>query len=224
MDLTNSAVSAVNCFGLHNVLASAERLSARCLIHLSSVPVIGSPRHLPIEEEHPVMPLSAYHASKLYGEHLMRLADSGPLRTASLRLSSPIGRNAPASRIFGSFIRRTIDGESLVISGKGGRRQNYVDTRDIACAVLQCIESNSRGVFNIAGKGTISNLQLAETCIKVTASKSVVEFSGFPDSDENLCWDVSIDKAFKHFGYLPCHDIQDSILECIEGLHEDSVN
>jgi UDP-glucose 4-epimerase len=220
MSAVDPSISAVNCLGLHNVIASAERLSARCLVYLSSVPVIGLPRHLPVDEEHPVSPPTAYHASKLYGEHLLRVADSASLRTASLRLTSPVGRNAPSSRIFGGFVRRALSNEPLLLAGRGGRRQNYVDTRDVARAVLQCIQSDSRGVFNIAGNASISNLQLAKTCIKSVGSKSAVEFTGLPDSEEDLCWDVSIEKARNHFGYSPLHNIADSIMDCASGLRE----
>lgn len=221
---TDPNLSSVNCLGLHNVIALAKLLSVRSFIYLSSIQVIGVPQQLPVKEDHPAIPMTSYHASKLYGEHLMNITGKDSFRTVSLRLTSPVGRYASPSKIFGNFVNRSLNGEPIQLAGKGERKQNYVDTRDIARAVIQCIESDSRGVFNIAGKQSISNLQLAETCISSTESMSAIEFSGLPDSEENLCWDISIEKARKHFGYNPRHEISDSILECALSLRETRTN
>lgn len=209
--LTDRAIAQVNAAGTQEVIHLAALTKAESLVYISSVPVIGHPRHLPIDEEHPANPLTAYHASKLFGEHMVRLAASPSLRTASLRLTSPIGPGTPPGRIFSEFASRARRGEPLVLAGQGGRRQNYVDVRDIARAVGQCLQSQAAGIFNVAGTAAVTNLNLARCCIQTLGSASPIVFSGASDQEENTTWEVSIEKARQTFGYQPVHSLEDSI-------------
>jgi UDP-glucose 4-epimerase len=213
--LADVAIAHVNCAGTQQVLRAASLLKVSRVVYISSVPVIGPPVRLPVDEDHPTVPPTAYHASKLFGEHLLRLANSAALRTVSLRITSPVGPGTPPGRIFSEFVRRARLGEPLVLAGQGGRRQNYVDIRDVAHAVVQCLDRQATGVFNVAGAEAISNLELARRCILAARSTSVVSFSGQPDPEEQVSWDVSLVKAHQAFGYAPAYSIEDSIAACL---------
>jgi len=52
MGFDNPDVIITNCLGTQQLLRSAEILEARCFVYLSSVPVIGVPKKLPITEDH----------------------------------------------------------------------------------------------------------------------------------------------------------------------------
>ena len=210
-NLTDLSISQVNCIGTQQVIRMATLTGALRLVYISSVPVIGRPQHLPVNEEHPTVPLTAYHTSKLFGEHLVRIAHGPALKTASLRITSPIGPSTPPGRIFSEFVHRARSGERLILAGQGGRRQNYVDVRDVAQSVGQCLESEASGVFNVAGAAAISNLDLARRCIQALNSNSEIHFSGVSDPEENLAWEVSIEKARQSFGYQPAYSLEDSI-------------
>ena len=212
--LTDLSISQVNCIGMQQVIRMATLTGALRLVYISSVPVVGRPQHLPVDEEHATVPLTAYHASKLFGEHLVRIAHGPALKTASLRITSPVGPGTPPGRIFSEFVRRARAGEQLILAGQGGRRQNYVDVRDVAQSVVQCLKSEASGVFNVAGAAAISNLELARRCIKALNSNSAVHFSGASDPEENLAWEVSIEKARQSFGYKPAYSLEDSIRAC----------
>lgn len=209
--LMDTSVSLVNCVGAQEVVCAADLLQARCLVYISSVAVIGLPHRLPIDEEHETLPRSVYHASKLYGEQIVRLAASEKLVTVSLRITSPVGPNTPRGRIFSEFVHNALNGLPLTLSGLGKRRQNYVDVRDISSAVSQCISAEVQGVFNVAGKAPISNLALAQTCVRVLTSTSAIVFSGQSDPEESHCWDVSINRAQSAFCYAPVYSIEQSI-------------
>lgn len=205
------SLSLVNGVGIQNVIRLADRTAARQLIHLSGLPVIGRPITTPIDENHPVNSATAYHASKYYGEQLVRLAASSRLLAASFRITSPVGPGTPPGRIFSEFSVRARRGEPLMLAGRGGRRQDYVDVRDIATAVEQALEQGVDGVFNIASGVAVSNLELARACIDTLQSRSVISFSEAADPDEDVAWVVSVDKARRGFGYRPRHGLADSI-------------
>jgi UDP-glucose 4-epimerase len=207
----DSAIALTNCWGTQQLLRLVDEWHTRQLIYISSVPLIGLPRFLPITEEHPAQPTSAYHASKLYGEHLVRLAERNGCAATSLRLTSPSGPGTPPSRILALFVGRALAGRPLMVLGRGTRRQNYVDVRDVACAVEACLARRTGGLYNIAASQSVSNSELALACIEELSSSSAVEFTGTPDPEEGIVWDVSIAKAQRDLGYTPQFTLRDTI-------------
>jgi UDP-glucose 4-epimerase len=210
-DLYAPAVSLTNCLGIQQVLQLAQRWDVNAFVFLSGVPVIGTPRQFPITEEHPTHPLTAYHAAKLYGEQLVAIARRGGLSASVLRLTSPVGAKMPDGHILSVFVKRALANEPLQLVGRGTRRQNYVDVRDVAWAVERCLRERMETLFNIAGKDSISNRDLAQLCVRTLGSLSPVTFAGEPDPEEEIAWDVSIAKASEHFGYTPQYSIEESI-------------
>lgn len=221
MSLFAPDVSRVNCTGLQNLLWLATKWRSPKFVFLSSVPVIGIPKFLPITEEHPSQPLTAYHASKLFGEQLVRLAEAHGVMGTSLRLTAPVGPQMPKNRLLAVLVDRSLNNAPLEISGSGSRKQNYIDVRDIARATELCLKKNTSGVFNIAAATCISNLELALRCISRCNSTSDVLFSGRTDPEEGLSWDVSIEKAKNELGFIPQFDIDDAIAAAIADIGRD---
>jgi nucleoside-diphosphate-sugar epimerase len=209
--LYDPAVSLVNCLGTQQIVQLADVWGARHLIYIASVSAIGSPRQHPITEEHPAQPPTAYHASKLYGEHLVRLAATNERRAVSLRLTSPAGPGTPENRILAVLVRRALANQPIQLLGCGTRRQNYVDVRDVAGAVEACLERQASGLYNIAAAEAISNYDLARLCIEELSSSSTLEFAEKPDPEEGIVWDVSIAKARQDLLFSPRFGIRDSI-------------
>lgn len=209
--LDDDAVVLSNCVGTQQVVRLALAWGRRQVVFISSVPVIGTPRRLPITEDHPTCPPTAYHASKLFGEALIRLAAREGLTAATLRLTSPVGAGMPPDRILSVFVRRALAGQPLKVFGSGSREQNYVDVRDVAAAVRACLEQKVTGLFHVAGRASISNVDLARRCIDVLGSGSDIELVAGPDAHENERWQVSIEKARQRFGYAPRYSIEESI-------------
>jgi UDP-glucose 4-epimerase len=210
-DLDDPAIAITNCLGTQQILKLAAQWGSTQVVYFSSVPVIGRPRYHPIDEEHPVQPLTAYHASKLFGEHLMAIAERSVGKTVTLRLTSPAGSGTPEARILASFVRRALAGQPISILGRGTRRQNYVDVRDVALAVEASLLTGANGLYNIAAAESISNLELARACIEECSSSSAIEFGPGADPEEGIAWEVSIAKARRDFGYVPRFTVRDSI-------------
>jgi nucleoside-diphosphate-sugar epimerase len=203
-----ASVTLTNGFGTQQIVELASRWEVASLVYISSLPAIGRPSELPVTEQHPTRPLTAYHASKLYGEHLVAL---GSQPGVSLRITAPVGPGMPDDTIMPVLIRRALTGEPLLLHGHGSRAQDYVDLRDVAAAVSACIEHRASGPLNIASGRCISNLELARTCTSVLGSDSEVAFSGSPDPDDDVRWEVSIERAATTIGYRPRHTLEESI-------------
>jgi len=211
-NLSNIDVSSVNCFGTQQALLLSQRLNTEAFLYISSLSFLGIPSIHPITETHPVTPQDLYAASKLYGEQLVSFAQSTTFSTISLRVSSPVGPGLKYKRIFRLFIEKALKNEVLELNGKGTRCQDYVDVRDIGQAVEKSLLQKAKGIYNIASGVPISNLHLAQRCIEVLNSKSEIQFSGKPDAQDEVSWDLSIQKAQEAFDYKPQIPIETSIV------------
>jgi UDP-glucose 4-epimerase len=121
--------------------------------------VYGQPRRLPVDEEHPTQPISAYGMLKLAGEDLAcRYADAHGLRVRILRCSNVYGEHQPADRGQGAvavFADRILRGEPIVLFGEGDAVRDYIHVDDVAETALALLgASPEHRVVNLgAGRG-----------------------------------------------------------------------
>lgn len=204
---------AVNCDSTEHLFSWHARNSGGPLIYLSSIGIIGTPPQCAILESSPYEPPTLYHRTKLWGEGLVGIyREQTSLSACSLRLSSPVGAGMQRARLFSIFANRAIRQEPLLISGAGTRRQNFVDGRDVASAVMVALSAGElHSVYNIAGAHSVSSLELAEACIETYQSSSAIEWTGLPDPEDKVDWDISTALAQSHLGWEPQYTIEDSL-------------
>lgn len=207
-----------NCVGTQRLLEFAEHNSIRIFLQLSSLPVIGKPKEHPITEKHSLKPPTVYHATKIAEELLANYADyMHGIRTASFRISAPVGPGVNPNTIFPTFVRKALHGEDLTLSGKGTRVQTYVHARDIASALYLALKSdNAHGIYNLSSYNAVSNHELAKLCIQLLNSSSKIVFNGKEDTMDDYIWDVSLEHIRKDIGYEPTVSIEDAIIEYSE--------
>ncbi len=210
-DNMNPSLIDTNVRGVDYLMKFAKKCKCKKFVYISSLPIIGIPQIYPITEEHPVYPKSVYHLTKYFGE-LMIKSLSNDMDIVILRLPSPVGAEMPMNKIFTVFIKQCLNNEPMNLLGHGGRMQNYINVKDIANAARKAIKVSVTGVFNIAYTKSFTNLELAEICKNVLHSDNEIIFSG-EDSDENIKWIYSIDKARRLLDFTPLISIEDSILE-----------
>jgi UDP-glucose 4-epimerase len=210
-DPFDPSLLAVNVNGTQRLVQLAASWKATRLIFISGVSVIGRPVELPITEDHPQRPETVYHFSKLAGEHLVRLSAAHGIVGTTLRLPSPIGPGMPRGRILTVFVQRALRGQPLTLVGKGSRRQNYLDVRDIAPVVERCLTDAHPGTFNLASRTTCSNLELAALSVALTNSSSTIEFADQPDPEDGANWETSIERAVRELAFEPAYSLEMSI-------------
>ena len=107
------------------------------------------------------------------------------------------------------LLEKCRNNEEIILFGHGGRKQNYIDVRDVCRAILEVVVRDAKGVFCIGGT-CISNEELAKTCIALSDSKSPIIFKGMDKEEDNI-WDISFDKASGYLGYEPGYSLEDTI-------------
>lgn len=193
-----------NILGTLTLLNAARKSNNSRFLYISSAAVYGAPQYLPIDEKHPVNPISPYGLSKLTGEkYAMMFHSLYGIPVVCLRpfnIYSPRQNpGSPYSGVITKFLERAKAGKPPIIFGDGKQTRDFVSVYDVVDVVARCIESeNAIGeVFN-AGTGTATTLnQLARLCSGMTP-----EYQGAISGDIRDSY-ADISKAMKFLEYKP---------------------
>jgi UDP-glucose 4-epimerase len=163
----------VNLTGTINIFDQARRLRSRReipVVYASTAAVYGDCGIVPIGEQRPVAPLSAYGADKRACELHARIAGSvHGIPTLGLRFFNLYGPRqdprSPYSGVIAIFAERLARGEPVEIFGDGQQVRDFTYVGDAVSALCRALPAASIGasVFDICtGKGTTVRA-LAET-------------------------------------------------------------
>lgn len=213
-------VVAANCCGTQRLLEMCENYGIKNFLQLSSLPVIGHPQIHPITESHPINPYTVYHITKITEELLAEYACKyHGIRTASFRISAPVGLRMNPNTIFPTFVRKALANEDIVLLGKGYRKQNYLAVNDIArCIDLSLKNEKVQGIYNLTSDLLVSNKELVTRIIDVLHSKSRIVYHG-EDVADNDVWDASIERLKRDSGYTPKAILEDMVIEYANWLN-----
>lgn len=135
----------------------------RALVYASSIQVYGHPRYLPVDEDHPTDPITAYGVGKLAAERFLSIACAARgTAMASLRLAFVYGPGQHPENVIPRFISRARNGEPPVVHGDGSEVRDDVYVEDVARAVGLALSLRADGPFNIAGGRPRTLLEVAE--------------------------------------------------------------
>ena len=207
----------VNVGGTLNVLEASVAEGVDRFIYISSCAVYGEARYLPINEEHPTMPLSPYGVSKLAAENYCRnYHEIHGLKTCRLRLFNVYGPRQHAgsySGVISKFIRKIQSGESPVIYGDGKQTRDFIYLEDVIDACLLAMEGAriNGGAFNIGTGKPTTMRQLAEIMIELSDRKSlrpVYEKSRKGDIENSY---ADINMARKSLNFKPKTELKNGL-------------
>ena len=153
------------------------------VVYASSAAVYGDCDELPLREDMPVRPRSAYGADKYGCElHARVAAKLYGLPTIGLRLFNVYGpRQDPASpysgviSIFSNQVRR---GLPLNVFGDGSQTRDFIFVEDVVSAFLRAMEQSHAGaeVFNVCTGQRTSVLELAHLIGELCGRKPEIRF------------------------------------------------
>lgn len=153
----------VNAGGTANVARlCAEHGVGKIIYSSSGGTVYGEPLHLPLDETHPLAPVSPYGLSKLIGEEYLRLyGRTHGLKYTILRYSNAYGpRQDPNGEagVVAIFTGRMLAQQACTIDGDGEQRKDYIYVGDIARANVRALDHGDGAILNIGnGRGISVN-------------------------------------------------------------------
>ena len=169
-----------NILGTLRLLEACRRSGVRKIVYASSAAVYGEPAFLPIDEEHPVDPLSNYGISKYTPESYLKVYKQlYGLDYTILRYANVYGiRQDPRGEggVIAIFLDRVLREEALTIFGDGKQTRDFVYVGDIADANIRALHRGSGMVFNL-GTGVPTSLEeLVRILREVTEKEIRVEY------------------------------------------------
>jgi len=170
----------INLRGTLEVIHFAEAYGVHQVVFASSAATYGDVAALPAREADPTQPLSPYGIHKLASEHHLRvLAQRGALGATSLRFFNVYGPRqdpmSPYAGVIGTFIRRALRDEPLLIHGDGLQTRDFVYVGDVAEAIARALFVRGDGAALNVGSGTeITVLDLARAVIAAIDSRSPI--------------------------------------------------
>jgi len=155
----------VNLTGMLNILDEARRCRHHReipVVYASSAAVYGDCGFVPIGEDTPAAPLSAYGADKAASELHARIAGAvHEVPTVGLRFFNLYGpgqdMQSPYSGVIALFAQRLAQGQPIEIFGDGEQVRDFTFVGDAVAALRRAltVASTNAPVFNVCtGKGT----------------------------------------------------------------------
>ena len=149
------------------------------VVYASSAAVYGDHAELPLVEDAPTRPLSAYGADKLGCEQHARVGGLvHGLPTLGLRFFNVFGPRqdptSPYSGVISIFCERLSRGEPITIYGDGGQTRDFVSVRDVVAALIAGLPhaSPEAPVFNVCTGRATSVLDLAHVVAEACGTEA----------------------------------------------------
>jgi GDP-4-dehydro-6-deoxy-D-mannose reductase len=181
-------------------------------------------KELPLTEEHPLKPVSAYAVARVSQEMLSKIyADGFSLNIVMTRSFNHIGPGQKDVFVISSFARQLVQlarnnaSENTISTGNLSVIRDFVDVRDVVRAYYLLLKNGRRGeVYNIcSGKGILLKdivLKMSELLgIKITTSVNPQLIR--PNENKKVIG--SYQKIKKELGWQPEIEIEESLKDII---------
>ena len=183
----------VGSYGTHNALGLAKRHRAAFLL-ASTSEVYGDPQEHPQREGYwghvnPIGPRGVYDEAKRYAEALtMAYHRQQGVNTHIVRIFNTYGpRMRPHDgRAIPTFLRQALQNLPMTVFGEGGQTRSFCFVSDLIEGFLRLIESDHHEPVNIGNPGEFTILELAETIIRLTGSRSPIVHDALPEDDPTV--------------------------------------
>jgi UDP-glucose 4-epimerase len=162
--------AAINVGGTANVLEAARATDCRRVVFVSTGGAIygeGEGKQLPLDEETPIAPMSAYGQSKFAAEGYLALYERlHGLSSLALRLGNVYGpRQDPLGEagVVAIFCGALKAGGRPTVFGDGSQTRDYIYVGDVVAAALAAAASDVCGAVNIGTGRETSVVELVES-------------------------------------------------------------
>ncbi len=212
--------ASVNIVGSLNLLEFAMTHKTRKFVNISSGgAVYGEPQRLPVDELHPIHPMSVYGVSKYAVEQYLRLFNKSGLDYTTLRYANVYGpRQNPKGEagVVAIFSRQMLAGERSTIFGDGTKTRDYVYIDDIVRVnLLAMTEKRAAGrSYNVGLGCEVSDRQIFEAVRgAVGATLEPMLASKRPGEIDRICLDASLAKT--ELGWEPTVFLKEGIARSV---------
>ncbi|MFY9264828.1 MAG: UDP-glucuronic acid decarboxylase family protein [Solirubrobacterales bacterium] len=212
----------VGAYGTHHALGVAKFKRARFLL-ASTSEVYGDPEIHPQPESYwgnvnPIGPRGVYDEAKRYAEALTMAyrrqqgVDTGMVRifnTYGPRMRSHDGRAIP------TFLRQALQEQPVTVFGDGSQTRSFCYVDDLVRGIIALAESGYGDPVNIGNPTELSLLEMAQTIIEITESRSEIIFEPLPIDDPKVRQpDITLAKQV--LGWAPEVELREGLRKTLD--------
>ena len=209
--------------GAINMLGLAKRVKAR-VFQASTSEVYGDPTVHPQTEDYrgnvnPLGPRACYDEGKRAAEtlffdyhrqHGVRIKVARIFNTYGPRMHPNDGR------VVSNFIIQALQGEPITLYGDGSQTRAFCFVNDLVEGFLRLMATGDEvtGPVNLGNPHEIPVRELAERVVRLTGSKSAIEFRPLPQDDPTQrCPDITLARKLLH--WEPAVGLEDGLQRTI---------
>jgi dTDP-glucose 4,6-dehydratase len=219
----------IGSYGTHNALGLAKFKRARFVL-ASTSEVYGDPQVHPQPETYwgnvnPVGPRGVYDEGKRYSEAMtMAYHRQQGVNTAIARIFNTYGpRMRPYDgRAIPTFVRQALENKPLTIFGDGSQTRSFCYVDDLISGLYALAASDEHYPVNLGNPSEFTILELAETVLKVTGSKSEIVFEALPMDDPQIR-QPDITRAKEILGWTPEIDLEEGLRRLLPTLGREPI-
>jgi dTDP-glucose 4,6-dehydratase len=204
-------------YGTHHALGLAKWKRARFLL-ASTSEIYGDPQVHPQPETYwghvnPIGPRGVYDEAKRYAEALtMAYHNQQGVDTAIVRIFNTYGPRMRAhdGRAIPTFVRQALENKPLTVFGDGSQSRSFCYVDDLIRGLYLLAVSDEHLPINLGNPGEFTILELAETVLRVTESKSEIVFEALPVDDPQVR-QPDITRAKQLLGWEPEIELEEGL-------------
>jgi UDP-glucuronate decarboxylase len=209
--------------GATNMLGLAKRIKAK-ILQASTSEVYGDPQVHPQTEDYwghvnPIGLRACYDEGKRCAEALfINYHRQNDVRIKIMRIFNTYGPKMHPNdgRVVSNFIIQAIKGEDITIFGDGSQTRSFCYRDDLIDGMIRLMNTGDDfiGPVNIGNPNEFTILQLADSVLRLTGSKSKLVFQPLPE-DDPMQRQPNISVARKVLGWEPKVQLEEGLVKTI---------
>jgi UDP-glucuronate decarboxylase len=212
-----------NVMGAINVLGIAKRTRGK-ILQASTSEVYGDPDVHPQHESYwgrvnPIGIRSCYDEGKRAAECLMMdYRRQNGVNTKIVRIFNTYGPRMAVhdGRVVSNFIIQALQGKNITIYGDGSHTRSFCYCDDLIDGLIRMMNADDEfyGPVNLGNPGEFTIMQLAQMIIKLTNSRSQIDFLPLP-SDDPMQRKPDITLAHEKLDWQPKTNLEQGLIYTI---------
>ncbi len=209
-----------NVIGTINLLELCRKMNCP-LTYISSY-VYGTPQYLPVDENHPINPLSPYNHSKLLAEEACRYySETFNFPVTVFRPVNVYGPGQNPIFLIPKIIKQVFDSSVKSIEVMDLRpKRDFLFIDDFIKAIHLSFNQPNFDIYNIGAGYSVSVEEIITTILKESGIDKPYSAKG--EERKNETWDVysGISKIKKQLSWEPDTTFEEGIKNCIKEYKE----
>ncbi|MES2777498.1 MAG: NAD-dependent epimerase/dehydratase family protein [Bacteroidota bacterium] len=211
----------MNVYNVAKLLEDIRQHNKGCrFIHLSSAAVYGNPGYLPIDEKHPVQPVSPYGWHKYLAENLcLEYFQLHHISSISLRIFSVYGEKLRKQLFWDTYHKYLKNTAEVTLFGDGTESRDFIYIADI-CSAIDVVMSKAvfdGGVINVANGEETTIKHAVELFLANIDGNCQLHFNKITKEGDPKNWKADITKL-RALGFIPGSSFEESIKNTVRWI------